>query len=68
LCATGMVLGGGYSLWLLNRLLFGNLKTNSVKNLRDLTRFEFFILLPFVFLTIFLGIFPETIITYITLY
>jgi len=25
-CATGMVLGGIYSLWLLNRILFGNIK------------------------------------------
>ena len=31
--ATGMVLGGGYSLWLLNRIVFGNIKSFSIKSL-----------------------------------
>jgi len=58
-CASGMVFGAAYSLWLLNRILFGNLKNYSIKENRDLTRLEFFYLLPFGFLTIFLGLFPE---------
>merc|ERR1712138_115300 len=28
--ATGMVLGGGYSLWLFNRVAYGNLKTQFI--------------------------------------
>lgn len=64
-CATGMVLGVGYSLWLLNKILFGNIKTAYIVSFKDLTRLEFFCLLPFLFLTLFLGIFPEVIINYI---
>lgn len=60
--ASGMVLGVGYSLWLLNKILFGNIKTSSIKNFKDLTRMEFFCLLPFLILTILLGLFPELII------
>jgi len=54
-----MVLGGGYSLWLLNRILFGNIKKFSVQQYKDITRLEFYYLLPYAFLTIFLGLFPE---------
>ena len=31
LAATGMVLGGAYSLWLYNRVAFGNLKIQSIQ-------------------------------------
>jgi NADH-quinone oxidoreductase subunit M len=58
-CAFSMVLGGGYSLWLLNRILFGNIKKFSVQQYKDITRLEFYYLFPYAFLTIFLGLFPE---------
>jgi NADH-quinone oxidoreductase subunit M len=60
-----MVLGAGYSLWLLNRILFGNIKKFYIHEYKDLTRIEFFSLLPFAFLTIFLGLFPEFIFNFI---
>jgi NADH-quinone oxidoreductase subunit M len=63
-----MVFGAGYSLWLLNRLLFGNMKTTSMSSFKDVSRFELAILTPFVFLTFMLGIFPQVIITLITIY
>lgn len=63
-----MVLGAGYSLWLLNRLLFGNPKNISVAHLRDLTRLEFYTLLPFVILTFVLGVYPELIVNFVTVY
>lgn len=65
--ATGMVLGAAYSLWLLNRLLFGNIKKFSIVEYEDLNRIEFYYLLPYAFLTIVLGIFPELLINYITI-
>jgi len=68
LSGSGMVLGAGYSLWLLNRLLFGNVKNISIANLKDLTRLEFYTLLPFVLLTFILGIYPEFIVNYVTVY
>jgi NADH:ubiquinone oxidoreductase subunit 4 (subunit M) len=63
-----MVLGAGYSLWLLNRLLFGNPKNLAVAHLRDLTRLEFSILLPFILLTFILGVYPEFVVNYVTVY
>jgi NADH-quinone oxidoreductase subunit M len=68
LCATGMVLGAGYSLWLLNRLLFGNPKNIAVAHFRDLTRLESYMLSPFIFLTFLIGIYPELIVCYVTVY
>ena len=64
-CASGMVLGAGYGLWLLNRLLFGNIKKFSINEYQDINRIEFSYLFPFAFLTILLGLFPEIITFYI---
>lgn len=63
--ATGMVLGAGYSLWLLNRILFGNIKKFSIQEYRDLTRIEFYYLAPYAVLTIVFGLYPETLINFI---
>jgi NADH-quinone oxidoreductase subunit M len=64
-CASGMVLGGCYSLWLLNRILFGNIKKYSINEYQDLTRIEFYYLFPYIFLTIFLGLYPEVVTLFI---
>ena len=66
ICGLSMVLGGGYSLWLLNRILFGNIKNFSILVFCDSNRMEFNCLLPFVFLTLILGFFPELITHYIS--
>jgi proton-translocating NADH-quinone oxidoreductase chain M len=59
--ATGMILGGAYSLWLYNRLAYGNLKTQYFKmsKFSDIHKNEFFALLPLIIGTIVMGIFPE---------
>ena len=54
--ATGRVLGGGYSLWLLNRMAFGNMKTPLAS---DLTRREVWLLAPLAFLALLGGIYPQ---------
>jgi NADH-quinone oxidoreductase subunit M len=59
LAATGIVLSGAYSLWLFNRIAYGNLKTQYIKGFSDLSKREFYVLLPLIFLTIFLGLYPE---------
>jgi NADH:ubiquinone oxidoreductase subunit 4 (subunit M) len=59
LAATGMVLGGAYSLWLFNRISFGNLKIYSLGGFRDVDRREFNIFIPLLFLTFYMGIYPE---------
>jgi proton-translocating NADH-quinone oxidoreductase chain M len=59
LAATGMVLGGAYSLWLYNRVAFGNLKTQSIHEFSDVNRREFFVQLPLILGTLLMGIYPE---------
>ena len=56
-----MVLGAAYSMWLANRICFGNVKTVSTIASFDLSRREFFIIAPFIVLTFLLGVFPELI-------
>lgn len=55
---TGVVLSGAYSLWLYNRLSFGNLKTEFIKEYSDLSFKEFFILIFLLLISLFAGIFP----------
>ena len=57
--ATGMVLGGAYSLWVFNRISYGNLKTQYIKEFSDLNKRELYTLLPLAFGTIFVGIYPK---------
>ena len=57
--ATGMVLGGGYSLWLFNRMVYGNLKVQYLTHFQDLTIREFLVFLPLLVGTFTMGIYPE---------
>ena len=57
--ATGVILCGAYSLWLYNRIIFGNLKISYTLKFNDLTFREFIILLPLLFFVIFMGIYPS---------
>jgi NADH-ubiquinone oxidoreductase chain 4 len=44
--ATGVILGGAYSLWLFNRIVFGNLKTQYTSKFLDLSFREFTVFVP----------------------
>ena len=57
--ATGLVLGGTYSLWLFNRLSYGSLKRNSFEIYSDVNWREFFYILPLTIGTLIMGIYPE---------
>jgi len=59
--ATGIILSGAYSLWLFNRIAYGNLKVSFIKGFADVNRREFYILLPLAFFTILFGIYPDPI-------
>ena len=65
LSGTGMVLGVGYSLWLCNRIAFGNIKQYSIIEFKDLTRREFYLFVPFVLLTFIVGLYPNVIISFL---
>jgi len=47
-----------YSMWFINRILFGNLKLNYIKSYYDLTRLECYFLVPLFFLTLVFGCYP----------
>lgn len=59
LASTGMVLGAAYGLWLCNRLLYGVVKPHFISNFSDVSRREFFMLLPFVIGILWIGVYPE---------
>jgi len=57
--ATGMVLGGCYSLWLFNRIAYGNLKTQYLNSFVDIGKREFLVFLPLLIGTLVMGIYPN---------
>ena len=57
--ATGMVLGGCYSLWLFNRVAYGNLKTQYLHDFVDIGKREFLIFLPLLIGTLIMGVYPN---------
>jgi len=57
--ATGMVIGGCYSLWLFNRIAYGNLKIQYVYQFLDVNKREFTIFLPLILGTFVLGLVPS---------
>lgn len=59
IAATSMVLGGCYSLWLFNRISYGNLKTQYISKYIDLNKREFYVFFPFILGTFLLGICPN---------
>merc|ERR1712127_243166 len=46
--ATGMIVGGGYSLWVFNRIAYGNLKTQYLSKFTDVNKREFFYIIAVV--------------------
>ena len=59
IAASGMVLGGAYALWLCNRIVYGFPKPYYIAAFSDLSRREFFILIPFCLGVLFMGVAPE---------
>ncbi len=63
LASTGMILSAAYSLYFYNRVAFGSMSLyieHSLDN-RDITRREFWLLIPLIIPTIYVGIYPELI-------
>ena len=59
LACTGVVFGAAYAVWLYNRVAFGPLSTLYIKAYYDITKREFVIFIPFIILTILMGVYPE---------
>jgi NADH-ubiquinone oxidoreductase chain 4 len=61
LACAGIILSAAYGLFLYNRVCFGEMSVyikHSVYS-RDITRREFYVLAPLIFLTLFLGVYPQ---------
>lgn len=61
--ATGIIIGGAYSLWLLNRIAFGNMKVQYYKKFIDLNKREFLAFVPLIMGTLFLGVSPNIVLS-----
>ena len=57
--ATGIIVGCAYSLWLFNRVSFGNLKTQYIYKFLDLNYREIIMFIPLIFSTLIVGVWPE---------
>ncbi len=60
----GVILCGGYSLWLYNKIIFGNIKTDYTLKYTDFNFREFIIVLFLIIFVIAMGISPNSYITY----
>jgi proton-translocating NADH-quinone oxidoreductase chain M len=61
--ATGVIIGAAYSLWLFNRIAYGNLKTQYTTKFLDLSPREFIVFLPLILGTLVVGIYPNIFLT-----
>jgi proton-translocating NADH-quinone oxidoreductase chain M len=57
--STGMIIGGAYALWLLNRIIYGNLKIQYLQSFYDMNKREFFSFFPLLFYTLYAGVYPK---------
>ena len=58
LASIGLILGAVYAIWFYNRLVFGQIRFYSLQKFADLTRREFFLLLPLFIMVFVMGIYP----------
>jgi proton-translocating NADH-quinone oxidoreductase chain M len=58
LSATGMIIGGCYSLWLFNRIAYGNLKVQYINQFLDINKREFLTFVPLILGTFVMGLYP----------
>ncbi len=54
----GVVLGAAYMLWLTKRVIFGQIKNDQIKNLKDVNKSELLMLFILALLVIFFGFYP----------
>ena len=59
LVSLSIILSACYSIWLLNRLCFGSLRLTYFKSFQDISRREFWILIPLVSLILIMGLSPN---------
>jgi NADH-quinone oxidoreductase subunit M len=65
LSTTGVVLCGGYSLWLYNRIIYGNLKISNILYFKDLSFREFSVLLFLLIFVLAMGVYPKPLLNFL---
>ncbi|KQT33814.1 NADH-quinone oxidoreductase chain 13 [Sphingomonas sp. Leaf412] len=60
LCTTGIILGAGYMLYLYRRVVFGEIKSDEVRAMRDLNSRELWLLAPIAAVVLWMGVYPES--------
>jgi len=58
LAATTLILGAAYTLWLVKRVIFGEIKNDAVAALKDLNAREWIVLGSLAFFVLLLGVYP----------
>ena len=58
LAATTLIIGAAYTLWMVKRVLFGNVVNEAVKTMPDINKREFFFLSVLAFTVLLFGIWP----------
>mgnify|MGYP006106824379 FL=1 len=58
LAATTLIMGAAYTLWLIKRVIFGEVGNEGVASLKDIDRREFFMLAVLAFSVLLLGVWP----------
>jgi NADH-quinone oxidoreductase subunit M len=59
LAGTGVIWAAVYMLWMLQRVVFGKVTNNENARLKDLNAREVGLMLPLLFLMIFMGVYPR---------
>ncbi len=62
LAATTLILGAAYSLWMIKRVIFGEVSNDNVAELQDLNRREFWMLSVLAIIVLMTGLWPAPLI------
>ncbi len=60
LCTTGIILGAAYSLYLYRRVAYGEVGSDAVRAMPDLSRRELWLLAPIAGVVLWMGVYPES--------
>ena len=60
LCTTSIILGAGYMLYLYRRVVFGEIKSDEVRGMSDLSGRELWLLAPIAAVVLWMGVYPES--------
>ncbi|WP_375421975.1 NADH-quinone oxidoreductase subunit M [uncultured Sphingomonas sp.] len=60
LCTTGIILGAAYMLFLYRRVVFGEVKSEEVRAMSDMSGREIWLLAPIAAVVLWMGVYPES--------